>query len=368
MPSVIFSIKFKSDFMRRVLITLMAVCVWGVEAFACTGISLSAEDGSYIQGRTIENSKMSLRSEYVIIPRGEQLSSFTPVNAEGMKYKAKYGVVGLSVVQKEFIAEGINEKGLSAGLFFFPNYGGYKPFVEIDEYYTVGDLQLVQWMLTQFSSVDEVVEGLEKVRVAGLDALAVVHWRIADASGKQVVLEFEDGVPLVYENAVGVITNAPSFDWHLTNLNNYVNLFSGDAPDKMMGEFRVSPIGGNSGFLGLPGDATPPSRFVRAAFYKATAPLQATAEKTVMQCFHILNNFDIPIGTEHKVGKAPDLPSATQWTSVIDLTNRKVYYKTFHNSTIRCIDLSNINFAKVKYQSHPLDELEKQPIEMIKVK
>ena len=103
MPSVIFSIKFKSDFMRRVLITLIAVCVWGVEAFACTGISLSTEDGSFVQGRTIENSKMSLRSEYVIIPRGEQLSSFTPVNAEGMKYKAKYGVVGLSVVQKEFL-------------------------------------------------------------------------------------------------------------------------------------------------------------------------------------------------------------------------------------------------------------------------
>lgn len=346
----------------------MTVCVWGTDVFACTGISLRSEDGSYIQARTIENSKMRLPSEYVIIPRGETLSSFTPINADGMKYKAKYGVVGLSVVQKEFIAEGINEKGLSAGLFFFPNYGSYKSFVEADEYFTIGDLQLVQWMLSQFATVEEVIGALGRVRVAGLDALAVVHWRIADATGRQIVLEFEDGNPIVHENTVGVITNAPSFDWHLTNLNNYVNLFSGDASSQMMSEQRIFPIGGNSGFLGLPGDATPPSRFVRAAFYKATAPLLATSEETVLQCFHILNNFDIPIGTEHEAGKAPDIPSVTQWTSAIDLTNRRVYYKTFYNNTIRCIDLSDINFDKVKYQSHPLDETEEQPIVMIKVK
>ena len=120
--------------------------------------------------------------------------------------------------------------------------------------------------------------------------------------------------------------------------------------------------------LGLPGDATSPSRFVRAAFLKATAPVQTNGEDAILQAFHLLNNFDVPIGIEHPAGEVPDMPSATQWTSAIDLTNRKVYYKTMYNNTIRCIDLANIDFDKVAYQSHPLDKRPYQPIEYICVK
>ena len=183
-----------------------------------------------------------------------------------------------------------------------------------------------------------------------------------------MVLEIVDGVPHFYENTVGVLTNAPGFQWHVTNLNNYVNLFPGAAPDRKLGDVTLKPIGGNSGFLGLPGDATPPSRFVRIAFYRATAPQLATGHETVLQCFHILNNFDIPIGIEHPAGEVPDIPSATQWTSAIDLTHRKVYYKTAYDNSIRCIDLSTIDFGKVKYQSCPMDEVKEQPIQYIVIK
>ena len=88
----------------------------------------------------------------------------------------------------------------------------------------------------------------------------------------------------------------------------------------------------------------------------------------VLQSFHILNNFDIPIGIEHAAGHAPMIPSATQWTSAIDLTNRKVYYRTAYNSNIRCIDMKQIDFSKVKYQAFPLDKELVQPIEEIIVK
>jgi choloylglycine hydrolase len=117
--------------------------------------------------------------------------------------------------------------------------------------------------------------------------------------------------------------------------------------------------------LGLPGDFTPPSRFVRAAFFRNTAPQRADGYATVLQCFHILNNFDVPIAIENPAEK--ELPSATQWTSAIDLTARKVYYKTVYNNSIRCIDLSDIDFSKVKYQSHPLDDVATQPVQMVKV-
>lgn len=183
-----------------------------------------------------------------------------------MVFTSKYGVVGLAVVQKEFIAEGINEAGLSAGLFFFPQYGGYEQYDPAQSDRTLADLQLVAWILTQFSTIDQVKAAIASVRVVGLEPSSVVHWRIGEPSGRQVVLEIVGGVPHFYENEVGVLTNAPGFEWQLTNLNNYVNLYPGDAPARRLSGITLRPIGGNSGFLGLPGDATPPSRFVRAAF------------------------------------------------------------------------------------------------------
>ena len=220
-------------------------------------------------------------------------------------------------------------------------------------------------------SEEEVKKAIEQVRIVSLDkegASSTVHWRIGEASGRQVVLEFENGKPCFYENQVGVLTNSPDFKWQVTNLNNYVNLFPGNAPVQKIGNVTIFPFGAGSGFLGIPGDITPPSRFVRIAFYKATAPQQNTSDETILQCFHILNNFDIPIGVEFAPGKAPNIPSATQWTSAIDLTQKKVYYKTAYNNNIRCIDLKDINFNTISYQSHPLDQTLKQPIENLQFK
>ena len=347
---------------QNLLLCAAATCGGTLQAVACTGISLTAKDGSYVQGRTIEWASGPLRSEYVVIPRGERLCSYTPMGSDGLCSTAKYGVVGLSVVRKEFIAEGINEAGLSAGLFFFPRYGGYEPYDPGQNGRTLADLQVVQWMLTQFATIDKVREAIASVRVVGLERTSVVHWRIGERSGRQAVLEIVDGEPRFFENPVGVLTNAPGFEWQLTNLNNYVNLYPGTAPDRDLGGFTLRPTGGNSGFLGLPGDATPPSRFVRAAFYRATAPQRATAFDAVLQCFHLLNNFDIPVGIEHAEGETPNIPSATQWTSVIDLTHGKVYYKTAYDNSIRCIDLHTVDFSKVRYAARPLDEVQRQPV------
>lgn len=329
------------------------------QSVACTGISLTAADGSYIQARTIEWAKGELRSEYVVIPRGEELQSYTPSGLNGLKFSARYGVVGLAVVEKEFIAEGINEAGLSAGLFFFPRYGSYAPYTSTDNSSTLADLQVVQWILTQFSSIDELKQNIDGVNIVGLEDGAVVHWRIGEPNGKQVVMEIVGGKVSFYDNTVGVLTNAPGFEWHLANLENYVNLRPGSATNYTLGKQLLQPIGGSSAMLGLPGDFTPPSRFVRAAFFRNTAPQRKDGYDTVLQAFHILNNFDVPIAVEN-----PDeqtLPSATQWTSAIDLTARKVYYKTAYNNSIRVIDLSQIDFSKVKYQSHLLDKTQQQP-------
>jgi choloylglycine hydrolase len=357
--------------MKKLLIIACLFFAWQFKAEACTGISMFSADGSYFQARTIEWAGTNLNSMYVVVPRNFSQTSFTPKGQNGMSFKSKYGYIGLAVHEKEFIAEGLNEAGLSAGLFYFPNYGSYQLYDEKYNSTTIADLQLVSWILSQFATVDEVKANINKVRVVSLmggdGSEEAIHWRVGDNSGKQIVIEIEKGVPHVYDNPIGVLTNAPNFPWHLSNLSNYINLTPINPPAHKMADFMVNPIGHGNGFLGLPGDFTPPSRFVRAAFFKSTAPMLATARQTMLQCFHILNNFDIPIGMNFPKNEIPDLPSATQWTSVIDLTNKVVYYKTFDNNNIRMIDLKNIDFSKVKYQYQKLDEPNSQPVEAVAI-
>jgi len=337
---------------------------------ACTGITLKSKDNSVITARTIEWAESVMNNLYVVVPRNQELQSLTPSGMDGVKFKSKHGYVGLAVEQKEFMVEGINEKGLSAGLFYFPNYGKYQPYNEAKKDQCLADFQVVSYVLAECSTIDEVKEALGKVRIINIDPRSsTVHWRFTEPSGRQVVLEIVNEVMHFYENPLGVLTNSPGIEWHWTNLNNYINLKPGNTPEHKFGPLEMKSIGHGSGLLGLPGDFTPPSRFVRASFFQLTAVQQPTAEESVIQAFHLLNNFDIPTGTEVPFEKASiALPSATQFTVASDTHNRKIYYRTMYNSNIRCIDLKAIDFNRVKYHSKPLDKEKKQPIEMITIR
>lgn len=337
--------------------------------YACTGITLKSKDGATIAARTIEWAESVMNTMYVIVPRNEELQSLTPTGMDGVKFKTKHGYVGLAVEQKEFMVEGINEKGLSAGLFYFPNFGKYQPYDESLKDKCLADFQVVSYVLAECSTTDEVKEALSKVRIINIDPRSsTVHWRFTEPSGKQVVLEIVNEVMHFYDNPLGVFTNSPGIEWHWTNLNNYINLQPGNAPEHNFGPLEAKSLGHGSGMLGLPGDFTPPSRFVRATFFQLTAPQQAHAEGSVFQAFHILNNFDIPAGTELPWGKASaDMTSATQFTVASDTHNRMIYYRTMYNSNIRCIDLKRIDFNKVNYHSEPLDKEKKQPVELITI-
>ncbi len=357
---------------RMLSVLLLSACGFTahIPANACTGITLKSKDGATVAARTIEWAESVMNTLYVVVPRNQELQSLTPSGMDGMKFKTKYGFVGLAVEQKEFMVEGLNEKGLSAGLFYFPNYGEYQPYDAAHKERCLADFQLVSYVLGECSSVDEVKKALEKVRVIGIDPRAsTVHWRFTEASGRQIVLEIVNQEMHFYDNPLGVLTNSPGIEWHWTNLNNYVNLQPGTLPEHNFGPVEGKSFGHGSGLLGLPGDFTPPSRFVRATIFQLTAAQQPSAEESVFQVFHILNNFDIPAGTEFPWGKSPaDVPSATQFTVASDTHNCMIYYRTMYNSNIRCIDLKAIDFDKVLYQFHPLDAVKKQPVEMVNVK
>lgn len=341
------------------------------DADACTGISLVAKDGSKIVARTVEWAATPMQCGYVVSPRGHMHQSYTPTGENGLKYKGVYGYVGIYTEYEPFVVEGVNEAGLSAGLFFFPQYGEYAPYNPSNNDKTLCDMQFVSWVLSQFSSINQLKDALSQIDLVTLESkIGAVHWRITEPGGRMVVLEIVKGVPHFYENKLGVLTNAPGFQWHMTNLNNYVNLVPGSAPDNTIAPgITLKALGHGSGMLGLPGDFTSPSRFVRATFFQTTAPVWDNGFDTIVQAFHILNNFDIPVGSQHLKADIPKgMPSATQFTAATDLKAMKLYYRTAWNSNIRCIDLMDIDFHKVKFQSHPLDAVQQQPVEMVKVR
>lgn len=358
--------------MKRIFLLLgialfAAFANWsGVQA--CTGITLHTQQGDVVTARTIEWAAEALNSGYVVVPRGYKQQSFLPDGTQnGKRFTAKYGYVGLTVEQPEFVMNGMNEAGLEAGLFYFPAYGQYEAYDEALKTQTISDFQLVAWILSSFKSVDEVKTALPLIHVVGIDPRSsTVHWRVTEPGGRQMVIEITDGQAHFYENTLGVLTNAPGFEWHLTNLNNYINLSTGTINTRRVGDLTLTAFGGGGGLHGIPGDMTPPSRFVRAAFFQASAPKLASAEETVTEAFHILNNFDIPVGVQFAEGQTvADIPSATQWTIACDLQGRRIYYRTMYNATIRCIDLNRINFRTVKYQKAALDKDKKQPVEQV---
>lgn len=336
-------------------------------ADACTGITLKSQDGGTVVARTIDWSGAEMDNMYVIMPRAQMQQSLLPGGEiGGMPFISKYGFVGLAVEIPQFVVDGTNEAGLSAALFYFPGFGEYPKYMPANKDKSISDFQLVSWILSNFSSIDEVKAAMQDIDVINIDERAsTTHWRITETSGRQAILEIVDGKPHFYDSKIGVLTNSPGYPWHLTNLNNYVNLTSGTiSPHKLgFGPMTLKSLSNGTGFLGMPGDMTSPSRFVRAAFFSQYSRPQPTAYNTVMQAFHLLNNFDVPIGAQYGIDDTPpDMPSATQWTIATDLKNHIIYYHTMYDRAIRRIDFKNIDFAHVPYQAHPLDADNSQTI------
>lgn len=168
-------------------------------------------------------------------------------------------------------------------------------------------IDVVHFILTQFATIDEVREGMSKVRVVpvveeSLGIYVEAHFMVTDPQGRSIVIEFFDGEMKIFENPLGVLTNAPTFDWHMTNLRNYVNLSVVAIPNKKIEDLDFSALGGGSGMIGLPGDFTPPSRFVRATAYSQTARPTQSSNETIYELFRILDSFNVGVGPGNAEG------------------------------------------------------------------
>lgn len=317
-------------------------------ACACTGITIRPADGSVVFSRTMEFGA-DLKSNVIIIPRGHQFHGTAPGDKPGMRWKTKYGIVGTNAFDEPLIADGLNEKGLHIGVFYFPGYAQYQPVGPEEADRALAPWELGTYLLGACSNVDEAVEAANQVLVGEvvMEKMGIVpplHLIATDASGKSVVFEHVAGKLTIHPNPLGVMTNSPQFDWHMTNLSNYVTMTPKNFEGIDLAGNKITPLGQGSGMLGLPGDFTPPSRFVRAVAFSQTALPVETAEQGVLQAFHILNQFDIPKGAAMGIEHGVEVADYTLWTSAVDLKNLRHYFRTFENSQIRMVDLKQVDF------------------------
>ncbi len=189
-----------------------------------------------------------------------------------------------------------------------------------------------------------------------------LHFVINDPSGASLVVEYMHGEMRMFDNKVGVMTNSPNYDWHLLNLRNYANLTPEAGRPRSIDGVSLAPFGAGSGMLGLPGDFTPPSRFVRAvAFVNTMEPVKDAAE-AVNAASRMLNNFDIPKGLVRE-GTPEDFHLGyTQWSVIGDMTHRVYYYWTMYDRRMRSVDLSKLDFTASKPLAFPLDKVRAEDV------
>ena len=200
---------------------------------------------------------------------------------------------------------------------------------------------------------------------------APIHILVVDEAGKAIVLEWHEGALRIFDAPLGVVTNAPTYDWHETNLRNYVNLSPVALPAKKIESLDFGPLGGGSGMIGLPGDFTPPSRFVRAVAFTQTARPTGDGPETVYEALRILDNFNVPLGAaegsdnDEAHGGTKGMRSSTIWTSVWDIRNKHLYYHTQHNRRLRRFDVDAVDWDALKGDivHLPLDREKKQDVD-----
>lgn len=357
---------------RRVAVAALigAFTLATTPGFACTGISLRAKDGAAVRGRTLEFG-FPMQSKVLIVPAGKEMTGTLPDGGKGLTYTSRYALVGANALNMPVILDGINDQGLSIGLFYFPGYAKYTPLTAENAKRAIAPHEFGMWVLANFASVDEVRKGIEDIVVVPTPAPGLgsaegmvppTHFFIQDKTGKSIAVEPVDGTLKVHDAPLGVMANAPTYDWHMTNLSNYLNLSVNDIESKQLGDVKVESFGAGSGLLGIPGDFTPPSRFVRAAIYSQAAVPNAKADDAVLAAFHILNQLDSPKGSVVNDAIGGKMNEITEWTSVADLKNLRWYFRTYEDQSVRMVDLKEA-LAAAKGEITSIDmESSKQPI------
>lgn len=333
---------------------------------ACTDFLIKANDGTFVNGRSMEFT--AVQSMITACPREQKIASPAPNQHTGISWTSKYGYLAISCLGIDAVVDGLNEAGLSFNVLWMPN-SKYQEVPAGQEDRALLIDRIGDWILGNFSTVDEVKEALPHVIIWGrfikeINMVPLIHIAIHDHTGKSLVIEFIDGQQKVHDNPIQVLTNYPAFEWHVDNLRNYVHARAADAPPMSFNGLSLHVLGQGSGMLGIPGDWMSASRFVKMAIFKHFICPGNNAMEAVNAAEHLLNTVDIPLGDirNEETGEF----WRTQWITIKDLTNKVLYYRTFDNLSLRSIDLKALNLSPGETFRSVMMETVVKPVDITK--
>ena len=298
----------------------------------CTAISFKSQDSYF--GRNLDLER-SYGESVVVTPRNYKISMRTLPTAE-----SHYAMIGMATVVGDYplYYEATNEKGLSMAGLNFPHNACYNAFEENKD--NVAPFEFIAYILGGCKDISEAAKALSRINLVNINfsenlPLSPLHWIISDKEKSITVESVKEGLK-IYDNPYGVLTNNPTFDYHLMNINNYMNLHEGMGENRISLRQNLSTYSLGMGALGLPGDYSSASRFVRAVFIKEKSPCFESEKESVSHFFHILGSVAMPKGC---VMTESGEYEYTRYSSCCNADKGIYYYTTYDNSSINAVDM-----------------------------
>lgn len=266
-----------------------------------------------------------------------------------------YALIGMATIADGYplYYEATNEKGLSLAGLNFPGNAVYRPQSEFLD--NIAPFELIPWLLGRCATVEEAMEQVERLNLWNTpfsDAfpLSPLHWLLADRNRAVVLEPLSDGLK-VSENPIGVLTNNPPFDFHLHHLAHFMNLTPEQPENRFSGSVELQPYSLGMGAIGLPGDLSSASRFVKAAFTKLNSVSGDTESESISQFFHILGSVAQQRGLSHVRHAEYEY---TLYSSCCNTDKGIYYYTTYENSQITAVDMHRCGLDGRELFSYPL--------------
>jgi len=321
----------------------------------CTAVTYKTKDHYF--GRNLDL-EYSYNETVTITPRN-YVFQFRKMG----KLESHFAMIGMAYIVEEYplYYDATNEKGLSVAALNFPENADYKPYCYGKD--NITPFELIPWILGQCSTVDETKKLLARINLLNEDfsdelPLSPLHWIISDKECSITLESVKSGIK-VYDNPVGVLTNNPMFDYQIFNLNNYMRLTNGEPENKFVAnnsDLKLKTYSRGMGAIGLPGDASSMSRFVRATFVKMNSVSGDTENESVSQFFHILKSVEMQRGC---VKAGEKLYAITIYSSCCNIDRGIYYYTTYGNSQIHAVDMHKENLRGSALIAH---QIKKEPI------
>lgn len=314
----------------------------------CTAVTYKTKDHYF--GRNLDL-EYSYQESVTITPR-----NFTFHFRKMGKMESHFAMIGMAYVQDGYplYYDATNEKGLSMAGLNFPDYAEYKPYCALKD--NVAPFELIPWVLCQCATVAEAEKLLKRINLLDENfsqqlPLSPLHWIISDQERSITLEPLKSGIR-IYENPVGVLTNNPTFDYHMFNLNNFMTLSKGEPANTFAQGMELKPYSRGMGAVGLPGDFSSMSRFVKAAFVKLNSVSGETEKESVSQFFHILRSVEMPRGS---VQLDEGIYEITVYSSCCNTSRGIYYYSTYEGDGIRSVDMYQVDLEGRDLVTHPLD-------------